>query len=118
RLGVRCVFHPAAVVDHIAERRFGAWLRASYEYGRAETIMRAATEPLNPWVLREFHRRHPYTQRLVRWGLRHRRAAQALPAIAFIATHGASALRRQREANAICSAIFNLTYWSGVRDGL
>lgn len=118
RVGVRFVFHPAAAVDHIAERRFGAWLRASYEYGRAETMMRTTTEPLNPWVLRQFHRRHPYTKRLVRWGLRHRVAAGALPPMAFVAAHGASMLRRQRDANAICSAIFNLMYWRGVCDSL
>lgn len=118
RQGVRFVFHAAAAVDHIAERRFRAWLRAANEYGRAETIMGTTSEPLNPWVLREFRRRHPYTRRLVRWGLKHRRAAQVLPPVAFIAAHAALALRRQRDANAICSAIFNLRYWSGVCAGL
>jgi len=118
KMGVRFVFNPAAGVDHIAERRFGAWLRASYEYGRAETVMRMTTDPLNPWVLTEFHRRHQLTQRLVCWELRHRRAAQALPAIAFLAAHGVSLLQRPRGVYAICSAIFNLTYWRGVSDGL
>jgi GT2 family glycosyltransferase len=118
KLGVRFIFNPAAGVDHIAQRRFGAWLRASYEYGRAETVMRVTTDPLNPWVLTEFQRRHWLTQRLVCWGLRHRRAAQALPAIAFLAAHGASLLQRPRALYAVCSAIFNLTYWRGVSDGL
>jgi len=118
-LGLQFVFCGGAIADHLANRSFAAWLRGAYEYGRADVAMGTARgRPINEWVVREFYQRHPYTQRLVRWGLVHRSAAAALAPGAYLAARAALIVGQPALAHALCSGMFNLKFWCGVSDAL
>ncbi len=112
-LGLRFVFHRAAAGLHIAERPFEAWLRMAYDYGRADVAMNRLW-----WQVKEFQERHRHTRRLVRWGLQHRRAMALLPVIGRVLARLALILRQPAVAHGVYSAIFNLSYWRGLSDGL
>ncbi len=120
QLGLRFVFHRAAAASHIAERPFQEWLGTAYEYGRTDVALgRMRGEGNLPsWVSKEFRSRHPHTQRLVRWGLRHRGGVKVLFPLAKSLAVLAQGVQRPRLAHNVCSGIFNLAYWCGVSDQL
>jgi GT2 family glycosyltransferase len=120
KLGLRFVFQRAAAASHIAERPFRSWLHAAYEYGRSDVLLgRALTGGDIPyWVGREFQSRHPWTRRLVRWGVRRRRLAGFASQAAGLLVRLEQALRRQKAASRVCSALFTLNYWCGISDEL
>jgi len=120
RLGVKFVFHRLAAATHIASRPFAAWLRNAYEYGQADVAMAQlkGESHILESVAREFHWRHPYTRRLVRFGLRHRRIASPLPVVVRLMARLAMATGRSSIAYGLCSGIFNLYYWYGLSDRL
>jgi glycosyltransferase involved in cell wall biosynthesis len=111
-LGCEFVFNPAAAGLHFATRSYVSWLSAAHEYGRNDIRFGKAEER----VVGEFRHRHPLTRALVRWGLRHRRAASRLPALGEAAIRLADRLHLQRVTAQLCGAVFNLAYWMGVAD--
>ena len=118
RLGIKFVFQRSAAATHIASRPFKSWLKNAYEYGVADVVM--AREKHEGYVLdamaREVHARHPYTQRLIRLGLRHRRLTGPLPLATRVLSWLALAVNRSDIAYGLCSGVFNLNYWCGVSD--
>jgi len=111
-LGCEFVFNPAAAGLHFATRSYGSWLDAAHEYGRNDIRFGKAEER----VAGEFRHRHPLTRALIRWGLRHRRAASRLPALGGPAIQLADRLHMRRVTAQLCGAVFNLAYWMGVAD--
>lgn len=119
-LGLHFRFCRAAAASHIAERTFEAWVRMAYEYGRADIMMGGlpGRRTILDRLTREFNLRHPYTRRLVRWGINHPwtqtlvpRAGRGVARMALAGGHRDLALK-------IYSGVFNLAYWHGVRDQL
>jgi len=111
-LGCEFVFNPAAAGLHFATRSYRSWLDAAHEYGRNDIRFGKGEER----VAGEFRHRHGLTQALIRWGLRHRRAASWLPAVGGAAIRFADGLHMQRVTAQLCGAVFNLAYWMGVAD--
>lgn len=118
--GLRFVFDPLARAEHFAERSFEAWMRAAREYGRTDVMLeRIRTgRDLPGWVGREFQERHPYTRTLTRSAVA---LPGLLPVVGRLGCAGALAAGRlgwRRTANHVCSALFTMAYWQGVRDQL
>lgn len=119
-MGLRFVFHSAASVVHIADRSFGSWLRAAYEYGRSDARIGTALGPTGMLGVSavEFHSRHPHTKWLVRLGLRYPRMERALVHVARSSIGAAELIRLSDFAELGCGAIFNLCYWYGASEVL
>jgi GT2 family glycosyltransferase len=108
---------------HYASRSFASWLRIPGAYGRNDVIM--GRDQGHGAILRqlggEFHERHAWLRALVRLGLSHPRAADAL---VWLFTALATVVRRvpgawgYRPASACFSVIFNLRYYEGASDQL
>ncbi len=111
-LGCEFVFNPGAEGLHLATRSYRSWLDAAEQYGRNDILFGKAEER----VAGEFRHRHPLTRALVRWGLRHRRAAARVPVLAEPAIRAADRMRLGAVAAQLCGAVFNLAYWMGVSD--
>jgi len=111
-LGCEFVFNPAAAGLHFATRSYRSWLDAAHEYGRNDIRFGKGEER----VAGEFRHRHRLTRALIRWGLRHRRAASRLPALGGGAIRFADGLHVQHLTAQLCGAVFNLAYWMGVAD--
>lgn len=113
-------FHPQAVGNHYAERSFRSWLETPYAYGRNDVIF--AREKHQDWILptmrREFQKRHPLIQWVIR-GCLGRFAVTTALIQAFqqvgVISHN---LGLWRVSQAVYSAIFNLRYYQGVADQL
>lgn len=114
RLGCEFVFNPAAAGLHYATRSYRSWIGAGYQYGRNDIVFGKGEER----AAGQFRYRHPLTRALVHWAVRHRRAADRLPAIAEPAIRTLDALRLGPLADRACGAAFNLSYWLGVSDEL
>ena len=117
-MGLHFVFHPAAAAVHIADRSFSSWLGAAYDYGRNDVRLGAAlgTLGMTGVAAAEFRTRHPFTRRLVRWGLRHPRAERPLVGSARALIEAAEFIGLSRVAEIACGAIFNLCYWYGASE--
>lgn len=111
-LGCEFVFNAAAAGLHYASRSYQSWIDAAHQYGRNDILFGKAEER----VVGEFRDRHPMTRALIRWGVRHRRAAGLLTALAQPLIRAAHRLGLWRVASQLCSAAFNLAYWLGVCD--
>lgn len=114
RLGLCFVFNRSAEAVHIAERSHGAWLDSARQYGRNDVLFGVLEER----GLEQLRRRHPYTRRLVRWGLRHLRLRRLLAPLTAVAATFAYWVGLRRLSRSLCSAIFNLHYWIGVEAAL
>jgi hypothetical protein len=113
RQGCEFLFNPAAAGMHFAERSYRSWLGGAYQYGRNDILFGKADRASG-----EFRYRHPLTQLLVRWGLRHRSAASRLAPPTELAIRAADAACLRPLGQQLCGAIFNLHYWFGVADQL
>ena len=114
RLGCEFVFSPAAAGLHYATRSYRSWIGAGYQYGRNDIVFGKGEER----AAGQFRYRHPLTRALVHWAVRHRRAADRLPALVEPAIRALDALRLASLADRACGAAFNLAYWLGVSDEL
>lgn len=114
RLGCEFVFNPAATGLHYATRSYRSWISAGYQYGRNDIVFGMGEER----AAGQFQYRHPLTKALVRWAVRHRGAADRLPALARPVIVGLDRLRLGPVADRACGAVFNLAYWLGVSDEL
>jgi GT2 family glycosyltransferase len=113
-MGMEFVFHPPASGLHMAERSYRSWLDSARQYGCNDIRFGKAEER----VVVQFRHRHPLTRTLVRWGLRHRAAAAAVPGLALAPIMAADAVRLGEISRQLCGAVFNLTYWLGVAEEL
>lgn len=113
-LGCEFTFNAAASGLHYATRSYRSWLDAAYQYGRNDILFGKADER----VAGEFSFRHPLTRALIRWGVRHRWAADRVGTPAEAAIRAADRLGLRALAGQLCGADFNLAYWLGVSDQL
>ena len=111
-LGCEFVFNAAAAGLHYASRSYRSWIEAAHQYGRNDILFGKAEER----VAGEFRHRHPITRALVRWGVRHRRAASGLTTLAEPVIRAAYRLELWPLASQLCGGAFNLAYWLGVCD--
>lgn len=118
RAGLQFVFWPAAGGVHIASRSFRSWVSIGYRYGKADvSIARSQSSTvLLDLQASEFRSRHPYTRRLVRWGLRNRATVKPITWVGWFAIVTTSAGGFLEVAHSVCSAVFNLAHWCGVND--
>lgn len=120
RAGLRFVFHPQASGVHEADRPFGAWLAAAYEYGRADVAMGPiwGSKGLVEQKAQEVWRRNPLIRHLVLAGLTtnfparppadERRPPPWLrPLLGF-----------EPVAWPLLSALFEIAYWRGVESAV
>jgi GT2 family glycosyltransferase len=114
RLGCEFVFNPDAAGLHYATRSYRSWISAGYQYGRNDIVFGMGEER----AAGQFQYRHPLTKALVRWAVRHRRAADLLPTLARPVISGLDGARLGAVADRACGAVFNLAYWLGVSDEL
>jgi GT2 family glycosyltransferase len=112
RLGCEFVFNPSAAGLHYATRSYRSWIGAGYQYGRNDILFGKGEER----AAGQFRYRHPLTRAMVRWAVRHRRAADRLPALAKPAIQALDGLRLTALVDRACGGVFNLAYWLGVSD--
>lgn len=118
--GVRFVFAPAAAGNHYAERDFRSWQRTAYQYGRNDVIFHRDKGQtwLLPTIAREFNDHHPLLRSTVRVFV-DRPILRGLTVAGFAATARVAArLGADRVGRAALSAVYNLTYYRGIRDEL
>jgi glycosyltransferase involved in cell wall biosynthesis len=114
RRGLEFRFHRAAAGVHFADRSYSSWLRSARQYGQNDVQFGKVEER----VVRELEGRHPYTRRLIRWGLAHPRMRGPVDAAAGLVAVAAYRLGAARLSGQVCSAVFNLNYWMGVEAAL
>ncbi len=112
RLGLEFVFQREAAGLHLTRRTWAAWLDAARQYGRNDVVFGKVDER----VVEETSNRHPYTVRLIGWGISHRRLRTLVPPLAWATASASYALGASRAAMAVCGAVFNLHYWLGVEE--
>jgi glycosyltransferase involved in cell wall biosynthesis len=114
RLGLEFVFHPRASGLHLLRRSWTSWLGAARQYGANDVTFGKVDER----VVEETVIRHPYTLRLIAWGMAHRRLRSLVPPVARAAASTSYGLGASEAAMAVCGAVFNLHYWLGVEANL
>jgi glycosyltransferase involved in cell wall biosynthesis len=114
RLGLTFAFHRDAEGRHLSRRSYAAWLDVARQYGRNDVLFGKVTER----VISQTRKRHPYTRRLIHWGIGHRRLRNAVATTAKLAALASSAAGLSVASLAACSAVFNLQYWLGVEEAL
>jgi GT2 family glycosyltransferase len=118
--GLRFVFCPQAEAVHLPDRSFRSWSGAASQYGRNDVILglRRGRPDMLAAVASEFWERNRLNRLLVRLLLRVKRAERALAAPFAAAAWLSLRLGRRNLSHAICSALFNVSYWRGVSDEL
>ena len=118
--GLRFVFSAEASGLHVAERSFGSWFDAAYQYGRNDIVvgLRRGRPDMLGAVAAEFWERNPLSRGLIRVMLRAPGGERALAPPAIVTAWLAQSLGAQRLSHALCSALFNLAYWHGISDEL
>jgi len=118
-LGFKFVFAPAADGIHCGYRDYEGWSRVPMMYGRLDVAMyrdRASIGGLET-IVACFHDRHPLNRMVVRLAILHPGVARRL--LALFGRFGVSAyeLRLESISYMALSAVWNILYWGGVRDG-
>jgi GT2 family glycosyltransferase len=118
-LGYKFVYTPAADGIHCGYRDFEGWSQMPLIYGRLDVAMyrdRASIGGLET-IVACFHDRHPLNRIAVRLAILHpsvgRRLIRLFGWIGLIAYR----LRLEPISYLSLSALWNILYWSGVRDG-
>ena len=114
--GVGFHFIPDAVVHHHPDRTFEGWLRAASERGRQDVRLEREGGAHEQSLTAEWRRRHLLNRALARWCVGHPLRTRAVVAAlrrALSLARGAARARRL-----ICSALFNVQYWSGVAEAM
>lgn len=117
RLGCRFVFDPRAVVVHDSDRSLRSWLRIPAASARFDVLM----DQLDPDSARLSNIHSSLSTR--HWALRAARRLVRTPAVrrcavtgAVAAGRGLHAVRADRAALSAFSLVWDLTYWSALRD--
>lgn len=116
--GVRFALLPGAAAPHLAKRSFASWIGIGYAYGKADV----AIDALHPGAgileqcYLEYDKRHPWTRRLVQIGVRHRWIVPGVNKLAMVGAILSAGFGITSLSLAVCSAVFNLAYWSGFSD--
>lgn len=117
--GMRFVFEPSARVWHYPVRSFAAWRRTPYRYGRADVAMHCDKgHDALALAYREVEGRHPLSRLLVRFCAGSSARSSSTAAALAATVRLADALHLRPLASASLSALFQVEYWSGVRDEL
>jgi GT2 family glycosyltransferase len=118
-LGYRFIYAPAAEGIHCGYRDFEGWSQMPLVYGRLDVAMyrdRASIGGLET-IVACFHDRHPLNRIAVRLAILHPSVARRLIRLFGWIGLIAYRLRLERISYLSLSALWNILYWSGVRDG-
>ncbi len=118
--GAQFVFIPEADGIHCGYHDLSAWLATSRLYGNLDAAIyrrRGYAGGLEA-IIGCFHDRNPLNRASVRLALSGKRRQRAMVSIFCWIGLAAYALRFERISYAALSAVSNLQYWSGIRDGL
>ena len=119
KAGLRFEFAQRAAATHLADRSYGAWLRAAYQYGRNDVAFADGDTTHSLKRLADvFQERHPLLRAAVRTGLRHPTSRPIVGSIAHLIARTAPGSGGGRLGHWACSIAFNFEYWSGVSDQL
>lgn len=119
KAGMRFHFAYKAAAIHSADRSYGAWLHAAYQYGRNDvTFAQGETSHTLGRLSGLFEDRHPLLKAAVRVELKNPAVRTVIGSLAGLIAAGAPALRVNRLGQWACSLAFNCEYWSGVSDQL
>jgi GT2 family glycosyltransferase len=119
RAGMQFAFAPRAAAIHNADRSYGAWLRAAFQYGRNDVAFaNGETTHTFKRLSDNYTHRHPMLRFAVRVGLRYPALRPGIGAVSRVIAGGAPALGLGRIGHWACSLAFNIEYWRGVSDAL
>jgi glycosyltransferase involved in cell wall biosynthesis len=112
-------FLPEAVVYHEPDRTYEQWLRVPYQYGYYDYVMTTRKGP--SWTLdnaaRDLQGRQPAIRAAVRLLMGRDTLFKVSVKLAGFAAVLAARAGMHGVSRAAYSAIFNVSYWQGVRDG-
>jgi GT2 family glycosyltransferase len=119
KAGLIFEFAPNAAAIHAADRPYGAWLRAAYQYGRNDVALaRRQTAHTLERLSQNIGDRHPVVQGAVRAELTYPALRPIVGMLFRLIASGAPALGVRRVGHWACSLAFNFEYWWGVSDEL
>jgi GT2 family glycosyltransferase len=113
--GAEFTFLPAARGWHYVHRTFASWLKMPDAYGRADVAMAAAGRQfILTIVAQEFPKRNRVLRQIVWASVGRPHLSGALLGALGALTRTSSALRLRAPGRALCSFVFNLSYYDGL----